>query len=308
MKGVAYTDKRCAHWLEEDGKVVLQTKRDEFRCVVRVMEDCEGQYVTFTSASGKPLYNLQGHTDVFIDLWRRFGTTVFDTGVCIDESFDVTRRVCRASKKQYDTSGTVQQSIVELKRKSKEVLYEHHGTLNAVFWLYDLPESECYYADRRQLMAHYCLGSQGRLMCPETEIIEARWGDVIGTALAKVHKCFAQMVEAGHEGAMVKRFHHDYKVGRSLFWMKLKPSEEIDVSITGYTEGEGKFAGLIGSICGVAEDGTEVSFSGFSDELRAEISANREAFLGRWAEVRFMQRDSKGGLRHPQFYRWHPDK
>lgn len=299
MKGVAFTDKRCAQWLKEDGKVVLQTKRDEFRCVVRVMEDCEGQYVTFTSASGKPLYNLQVHTDVFIDLARRSGIKLFDTGVCIDGSFDVTRRVCRASKKFYDTSGTVKQSIVELKRKSKEVLYEHHGTMNAVFWLYDLPTLDLDYECRRNRMAHFCLGSQGRLMCPETELI---------TALADVHKCFDQMVSAGHEGAMVKRFHHDYKVGRSTDWMKLKPSEEIDVRITGYTEGEGKFAGLIGSICGVAEDGTEVSFSGFSDELRAEISANREGFLGRWVEVRFMQRDSKGGFRHPQFYRWHPDK
>lgn len=305
MKGVAYTDKRCVQWLKEDGKVVLQTKRDEFRCVVRVMEDCEGQYVTFTSASGKPLYNLQGHSDVFIDLWRRFGTTVFDTGVCIDESFDVTRRVCRASKKQYDTSGDVQQSLIEVKKGI--TLFEHTGTLNAVFWLYDLPESECYYADRRQLMAHYCLGSQGRLMCPETEVIGNCAGN-LEVALAVVHLRFDQMVAAGHEGAMVKRFHYDYKVGRSTDWMKLKPKDEVDVRITGYTEGEGKFAGLIGSVCGVAEDGTAVSFSGFSDELRAEISANREAFLDRWAEVRFMQRDSKDGFRHPQFYRWHPDK
>lgn len=39
MKGVAFTEKRLLQWLKEDGKVVVQTKRDEIRCTVVVDYD-----------------------------------------------------------------------------------------------------------------------------------------------------------------------------------------------------------------------------------------------------------------------------
>lgn len=65
MKGDAYCEKRLRKWLQEDGRVVVQTKRDEIRCLVEIhvsheeTDDPEFR-VTYTSASGKPLYNLGG--------------------------------------------------------------------------------------------------------------------------------------------------------------------------------------------------------------------------------------------------------
>ncbi|CCI88861.2 DNA ligase [Yersinia phage phi80-18] len=313
MKGVAFEEKRLRQWLSKDGLVVVQTKRDEFRCIVRVMEDCEGQYVTFTSASGKPLYNLQAHSSVFLDLYARFNINKFDMGCSIDDDFNVTRRVLRASKKVYDTTGLHSQTITETKTvhdkhgiKYKETVYKHTGTLNAVFWFYDMPEVLDAYEDRRIVMAHLTLGSQGRLACPETWIVSSVNG--IDAAVTEVTDLFADALDAQHEGLMVKRYNFVYKEGRTTDWMKLKPEDEVDARITGFTEGKGEFLGLIGSAIGKTEAGDELAFSGFTLEERRAITAHPEKFIGRVAEVRFMQRDSKGGFRHPSFYRWHPDK
>ncbi|QGF20957.1 ATP dependent DNA ligase [Pectobacterium phage MA13] len=316
MKGVKFTDKRLMQWLQEDGAVVVQTKRDEFRCKVRVMDDGDGQYVTFTSASGKRIYNLQCFTAMWIEIARVTGQTVFDTGCMVQDSFDLTRRTLRASKKEYDLTGNTEHLIEEKEKRTEmpdgTVLvtpgFYYKGPLKARFWFYDLPDSPEMYDDRRAMMASYHRNFPEFTGVPETEVIRVEWGDSLVSAVAQVNEIFQAMLAQGHEGAMVKRLEYKYKVGRSTDWMKMKPEEEVDVKINGFTEGEDGFAGLVGSLLGEAEDGSTVSFSGFTLELRHELTANFESYRGRWAEVKFMQRDSQGGYRHPRFYRWHPDK
>lgn len=296
MKGVAFTQKRLLQWLQEDGKVVVQTKRDEIRCVAKV----EDTGVTYTSASGKPLYNIhQAFSNLFTMLFEMTGLTKFDMGVCVNNSFDLTKRVIRSSKKEYDCRGRESYIITEkLRGQPARTVYE--GTLELAFWLYDLPELGWKpYEERRKMMAELCRMAGNSLFCPETEVV---------TSEREVYQIHDMLIGLGHEGTMVKRFDHRYTEGRTVDWMKLKPEEEVDVEITGYTPGENGFEGMVGSLIGRAEDGSTVSFSGFTLELRRELTDNFEAYRGRWAEVRYMQRDSQGGYRHPRFYRWHPDK
>lgn len=295
MKGVAFTRKRLLDWLAQDGRVVVQTKRDEIRCKVKV----EDTGVTYTSASGKPLYNVhQAYSNLFVMLYELTGLTVFDCGISVNGSFDLTKRVVRASKKQYDCRGQVEYEFWDGTKKNP--IHVYTGTLVMEFWLYDLPElADQPYEQRRRQMVELCRMAGNSVFCPETEIV---------TDEQEVYKIHDILIANGHEGTMVKRYDHRYVEGRTVDWMKLKPEDEVDAEIIGYVPGEGEFAGMVGSLIGRAEDGSEVRFSGFTLELRREISDNFEAYLGRWAEVRFMQRDSQGGYRHPRFYRWHPDK
>lgn len=289
MKGTKYSRQRLLQWLGEDGAVVLQTKRDEIRCMVEV----DGNTVTYTSAQGKPLYNLGCFDHDWIHVATHTGLTKFDTGICVNESFDLTKRTVRASKKRYNLRGTTFTVIHD-----KKTGFDWSGHLVGLFYLYDLPTSSVNYEHRRALMADYALRYH-HLRVPETEV---------ATSEFEVDQFYASCVKAGQEGAMIKRIAYDYVYGRTVDWMKMKPEEERDGEITGFTEGKGEFEGFIGSIKVRFADGSSTAISGMSFALRRDITEHPERYVGLIVEVRFMQRDSDGGYRHPRFYRFHPDK
>nr|UWD77044.1 MAG: ATP dependent DNA ligase domain protein [Bacteriophage sp.] len=305
-KGIPYEEKRLRQWLEEDGKVVLQVKRDEIRCVVEIVHSdaTEPPFVTYTSASGKPLYNLGCFDKHWLDFSARTGRRKIDCGVSINDSFDLTRRTVMASKKVYDLSGNTDNTIAGEKKKDPP---HYVGPLRAMFWLYDIVDHYGTYDDRRRAMAGYALNFPDFLTCPETFVI---YNTLAGVqhAVDEVESHFQQALDYEHEGLMVKRFYHFWEPRRTTNWMKLKPEAEVDVRITGFIPGKGEFDGLVGSLTGEAADGSTVDFSGFTLEIRRAISADFESYLGCWCEVRYMQRDAQGGYRHPRFFRFHPDK
>lgn len=123
----------------------------------------------------------------------------------------------------------------------------------------------------------------------------------------------------GEEGVMMKDVTKPYGKG----WMKVKRRARYDVVVTGYEEPEEfskkkgsevltetKFfsLGWVGAIkFGQWKDGKLVEFgqaSGMTDEMRREISENREKTLGRVMEIAAQGRFPTGRFRHPQFIRW----
>lgn len=291
MKGIPYEEKRVLKWLDEDGKVIVQTKRDEIRVIVDVvMEGKDGlPDVYFTSASGKPLYNLDCFAVDFIALENKYGISKFDCGICVNESFDWTRKVVRSSKKPYDLKGSTFYPMLQGGGET---------TLKGKFYLYDLPDLAASYDYRRIMMAD--IGREAEWFgIPET------W--VVFTA-AEVNSTYEELVAKGFEGVMVKRFDFEYKPKRTTDWMKMKPEEEADGIITGYTPGLGKYAGMAGSVNVRFADGSTTSVSGMTDAVRAAITAEPDYYIGKVLEVRYMMRDSQGGYRHPRWYRLHPDK
>ena len=292
MKGVSFTEKRLLHWLKEDGGVVVQTKRDEFRCVVEVV----GGLVTFTSASGKPLYNLNQFAEEFIFLSGKYGLDKFDCGVSVNESFDLTRRTVRASKKEYLLKGN---AYYRMAKGGPET------TLRARFYFYDLPTScAARYVGRRQTMAAMAKESEW-FATPETWVVVPDGRNVF---VSDVYGLYEQLVTGGHEGAMLKRLEHAYKASRTTDWMKMKPEEEADGIITGFTPGQGKFADMVGSVNVRFADGSTTSVSGMTDAVRLALTTEPDYYIGKVLEVRYMMRDSQGGYRHPRWYRLHPDK
>lgn len=323
MKGDAYSEKRLRKWFEEDGRVVVQTKRDEIRCQVQVEPGfTTGDYrVTFTSASGKPLYNLEQWTSLFIAIYEAVGHRRFDCGVSINNSFDLTRRTVMAKTKPYCTLGRKVETMYDGMepdpdnpgKRRKHVHFE--GTLEAHFWLYDLPEMEASYEARRVEAACQVVPAAGHgVSIPETEVVDIRPGDgpcrmTVTNGVNVVDIIYDKMIEAGHEGAMIKRYDHKWLPKRCPdSWMKLKPEEEADGEIIGYVEGDGKYTGNVGSVTLRFADGSSTTVSGMSDDVRNDINGHREEYIGRIVEIKYMQRDSQGGYRHPRWFRFHPDK
>lgn len=89
-------------------------------------------------------------------------------------------------------------------------------------------------------------------------------------------------------------------------WIKVKPFETHDLPITGFVEGRGKHAGMLGFI--TTERGSVGS--GFSVEERRDLwaEASAGALIGQVAEIACMELSAAGKLRHPTFIRMRPDK
>lgn len=298
MKGVSYTEKRLEQWLDEDGMVWAQPKRDEIRCTVTI----DGEKVEYTSAQGKPLYNLNQFDDMWLRIAKHTGRTVLDTGVSVNDCFDTTKRVLRTSTTKYGLKDNKLSLIYNKKPTKKNPSGDifFYGFLKARFWLYDLPE--ILGTDfKHRLDGMYIIRSYAPdfLGVPETWILQDS---------DAVHGKYDLCVDGGLEGLMIKRSRHGYVNGRSTDWMKMKPEEEKDGIITGFTEGQGKFAGLIGSATIDFGDGSGTSVSGMDDATRLDMSRNPAKYLGQVARIPYMQRDSQGGYRHPRWGGLHEDK
>ena len=151
---------------------------------------------------------------------------------------------------------------------------------------------------------------------------------------------YEDIIASGREGVVLKKVDSLYIMGKKPMWqwMKLKQKDEADFFITGYEESKveykGKnlvdwpywqevngvmmpvtknyYMGWIGAIEFSAYINGEVTkvctCSGFSEELRADISANKAKYLNRVAKVTFMEKTEAGYPRHPRFEQFHESK
>ena len=124
---------------------------------------------------------------------------------------------------------------------------------------------------------------------------------------------YEQIVSSGGEGVILKDVSGAY--GESGAWIKVKKYSTLDVVVTGFTDAKigvtGKYLGLIGAVkVSVWSSGGELievgRVSGMDDDLRREISANKDGWLGRVVEIR-AQEFARDRLRHPRFVRERPD-
>jgi hypothetical protein len=101
----------------------------------------------------------------------------------------------------------------------------------------------------------------------------------------------------GYEGLVLRRGDH---------WIKVKPEETHDVTITGFVEGCGKHAGRLGYVkTPMGNVG-----SGFTDKEREILWAEAKAdkLIGQVIEVSCQRFTPAERFRHPFFVRMRPDK
>lgn len=125
------------------------------------------------------------------------------------------------------------------------------------------------------------------------------------------------IVARGGEGVVFKRLNGLYECGvYSRNQYKCKKFESVDAFITGYKPGEHGHTGLVGALCvSVLLDGEPFEIgavSGFSDELRQELSAPdgslKPEFYDRVVECRYQELTKTSRMRHAVFVGFRPDK
>jgi bifunctional non-homologous end joining protein LigD len=93
---------------------------------------------------------------------------------------------------------------------------------------------------------------------------------------------YSRLIEAGIEGAILKNTSTPYLEGkRSKDWLKVKSAKTFDVVISGFTDGQGKYAGQIGAIeFGAYFDDGSFAYvgrcSGMTDEERRHYTEVRD--------------------------------
>lgn len=121
----------------------------------------------------------------------------------------------------------------------------------------------------------------------------------------EVECMYEESLSRGHEGVIVKHKKSPYQFGeRPSEWQKVKPSDTVDLYVSGYETGTGGYAGQLGALRLQTSDGHDVGKVGigFSDEFR--VSTNEEDIVGKVIEVEAEELQSKSdklGLRFPRF-------
>lgn len=122
----------------------------------------------------------------------------------------------------------------------------------------------------------------------------------------------------GGEGIMLKNPDAEYQLGKrpARHWYKIKAFKTADVFITGFDPGQGKYEGQVGALhlSAYNAQNSEIVLvgkcSGFTDDLRIKMTQDFDAYRFKTIEVKYFGRVGldQGGLRHPQFVRFRPDK
>jgi len=100
----------------------------------------------------------------------------------------------------------------------------------------------------------------------------------VGDSVTAAENIYAEALQAGHEGIMVKMPDSQYRPGvRGRQWVKVKPGvDTLDLAVIGAEWGEGRRAGLFGSFLLACQDQGQLLpvgkvATGLSDELLAEL-------------------------------------
>ncbi len=115
-------------------------------------------------------------------------------------------------------------------------------------------------------------------------------------------------LDKGHEGAMVKDPMGHYRFKKHKDWIKIKPVNDVDLTVESLVQGEGKYAGMLGAAI-VKYRGKRVNVgTGFSDEEREQFWKDPSLIKGRIIEIQYHEETPDGSLRHPRFVRVREDK
>lgn len=126
--------------------------------------------------------------------------------------------------------------------------------------------------------------------------------------MGMINTYYAEFLNDGYEGAIVKQEAGMYQDARTWDWMKLKNTETADCRVTDIFEGEGKYVGMVGGLV-VDFGGVAVRVgSGLSDKQRMYWWNDPEEVIGRTVEVAYQEKTPDGSMRHPRFKTLRGDK
>lgn len=170
----------------------------------------------------------------------------------------------------------------------------------AVYHVFDMPEHGKPFEERYARMVDIL----GKVNSEHVQLVK----HVHTRDAERIERTYQKALDNGYEGLVLKTLGHMYANKRSSDWLKLKAVRDKDLTVVGFFEGEGKYAGSLGGII-VDHEGVLVKVgSGFSDWDRMNIWGMQQEFLNRTAEIHYHEETPDRSLRHPRFKGFRVDK
>ena len=128
-----------------------------------------------------------------------------------------------------------------------------------------------------------------------------------------IYKIYEDVIDQGEEGLVIDLADASYVRAKGTSMFKMKPEVTGDFRVIDVVEGKGKDAGRLGAFIIEYKNNTVNVGSGLTDEIREEVWANPDFYIGKLIEVTYFgeTQDEKTGLlsiRLPRFKRFRHDK
>lgn len=280
------------HEKKINGLRLLEPKLDGVRCLTVV--DYESRTVVQYTRNGKVLENFSHISDSLLANIDIIGRSYVIDGEVISNSFqDLMKQVHRKEDVQANDARLAAFDILPLSefKKGKSAMGQKR---------------------RSALLASFKPVFD---KCGNITVVDQLEVDLDSYVGELQFKEFNQKaIDQGYEGIMVKMPDAVYECKRSTSWLKIKPFIETSLSIIAVEEGTGKNVGKLGAlVCEGEDDGKFIRVnvgSGFTDEQRDEVWANRESIINQIIEIRAdavtknQDSDSAWSLRFPRFLRF----
>jgi ATP-dependent DNA ligase len=198
-------------------------------------------------------------------------------------------------------SGSFNKTVSEVRRKDAQATDAIFNVFDilpmSLFSKDDKVPSKHNYTQRRQvlvdMLGHY----------PKDYVVQLLPRYLVSSE-AEIDTLYESVRARGLEGLIIKDDAPYYR-RRNHAWMKIKAEETLDLLVTGWEPGTGKYEGMIGALI-VDHKGVPVNVgSGLSDEFRQN---DPDEIVGRLIEVEFHEITPDGSLRHPRYKRFRDDK
>jgi len=292
-------------------ELIIQPKYDGIRIIYNPRNR---EFYTRNQEVLKPekrpnLEHIASQFDKLISIYPELGDFVFDGELFAGNWNDtMTLTSSETQLPNYEKLGFIVYDLISLKdylgyrpTSGKTSIVDGRAQLERVETLYELFNNS--YDSNKQI---YHITPNIKL-APITQIpIDYVVGD------ETIMNLIDEYVSLGYEGCMVKLPDSPYVDGRKEYWVKLKPTNEIEGIIVDVLEGDGKHAGKVGSfIVKSVINGREVIYkvgSGMSDEQRKQYWNNRTSLIGKIVDVKYQELTKDGIPRFPILVRVRTDK
>lgn len=283
--------------------VVAEPKLDGVRVLAFV--DIAKPSVHFFSRSGKEFTtfdHLKAPLLRLIDNFREdlVNTSGYDNA---DAEYFIEHLDCEDFAVVFDgeiVSGSFNKTVSEVRKKDSQATDAIFNVFDilpmSLFSKDDKVPSKHTYTERRQVLTELLpTGKSGPIHLLPRYLVSSE---------AEIDTLYESVRARGLEGLIIKDDAPYYR-RRNHAWMKIKAEETLDLLVTGWEPGTGKYEGMIGALI-VDHKGVPVNVgSGLSDEFR---QSDPDEIVGRLIEVEYHEITPDGSLRHPRFKRFRDDK